>query len=83
MRRLLLLALAAVVAPSLGAQSVFDSELRFAPQFLSYQIKAPNDEKISELAIPVFVTIPFGSRFRRYRYVPEFLRICSPPTYRS
>jgi hypothetical protein len=63
MRRLVPLALAAVVAPSLGAQSVFDSELRLAPQFIQYTIKAPNDEKISELAIPVFVSIPFGSRF--------------------
>ncbi|MEO5817416.1 MAG: hypothetical protein ABIT20_19260 [Gemmatimonadaceae bacterium] len=63
MRSLLPLALAAVVAPSLGAQSVFDTELRLAPQYMQYRIKAPNDEKISELAIPVFVTIPFGSRF--------------------
>ena len=63
MRSLLPLALAAVVAPSLGAQSIFDSELRLAPQFIQYSIKAPNDEKISELAIPVFVSIPFGSRF--------------------
>ncbi len=63
MRSLLPLALAAVVAPSIGAQSVFDSELRLAPQFIQYSIKAPNDEKISELAIPVFVSIPFGSRF--------------------
>jgi hypothetical protein len=63
MRSLLPLALAAVVAPSLGAQSVFDSELRLAPQYIQYKIKAPNDETISELAIPVFVTIPFGSRF--------------------
>jgi hypothetical protein len=63
MRRLLPLALAAVVAPSLGAQSVFDSELRFAPQFIQYKIKSPNDETISELAVPVFVTIPLGSRF--------------------
>ncbi|MDB4890305.1 MAG: hypothetical protein JWL61_2160 [Gemmatimonadetes bacterium] len=63
MRSLLPLALAAVVAPSLGAQSVFDAELRLAPQYIQYKIKAPNDEKISELAIPVFVTIPFGSRF--------------------
>jgi len=63
MRCLLPLALAAVVAPSLGAQSIFDSELRLAPQFMQYSIKKPNDEKISELAIPVFVSIPFGSRF--------------------
>ncbi len=63
MRRLLPLALAIVAAPSLGAQSIFDTELRLAPQFVQYQIKAPNNETISELAIPVFVTIPFGSRF--------------------
>jgi hypothetical protein len=63
MRRLLPLAVAAVVAPSLGAQPIFDSELRFAPQFVQYKIKAPNDETISELAVPVFVTIPIGSRF--------------------
>ncbi|MEO7769808.1 MAG: hypothetical protein ABIX19_02190 [Gemmatimonadaceae bacterium] len=63
MRTLLPLALAAVIAPSVSAQSVFDSELRLAPQFVQYEIKAPNNEKISELAIPVFVSIPFGSRF--------------------
>ncbi len=63
MRLLLPLALAAVVAPPVRAQSVFDSELRLAPQFIQYEIKAPNNEKISELAIPVFVSIPLGSRF--------------------
>ena len=63
MRRLLPFALAAVVAPSVGAQSIFDGELRLAPQFVQYRIKAPSDETISELAVPVFVTIPFGSRF--------------------
>lgn len=63
MRRLLPLVLAAVAAPALGAQSIFDTELRLAPQFVQYQIKAPNNETISELAVPVFVTIPFGSRF--------------------
>ena len=63
MRSLLLLALAAVVAPSLGAQSIFDAQLRLAPQYMQYKIKSPNDETISELAIPVFVSIPFGQRF--------------------
>jgi hypothetical protein len=63
MRKLLPLALAALAAPTLRAQSVFDSELRFAPQFLQYQIKAPNNETISELAVPVFVSIPFGPSF--------------------
>ena len=63
MRKLLPLALAIIVAPVLRAQSVFDSELRLAPQFIQYQIKSPSNEKISEIAIPVFVSIPFGSSF--------------------
>ena len=63
MRTLIPLAFAAVVAPALSAQSVFDSELRLAPQFVQYQIKAPTNETISEFAVPVFVSIPFGSRF--------------------
>ena len=63
MRRLLPLAIATLVALPVGAQSVFDSELRFAPQFLQYQLKSPTNETINELAIPVFVSIPFGSRF--------------------
>ena len=63
MRILLPIALATVIAPSVGAQSVFDAQLRLAPQYMQYKIKAPNDETISELAIPVFVSIPFGSRF--------------------
>ncbi len=63
MRRLVPLALALVVAPALDAQSIFDSELRFAPQFIQYKIKTPSSETISELAVPVFVSIPFGSRF--------------------
>lgn len=62
-RKLLPVALAAVLAPALGAQSVFDSELRLAPQFIQYQFKSPSNETISEIAVPVFVSIPFGSRF--------------------
>jgi hypothetical protein len=58
------LALLAVVAevPLARAQSLFDAELRLAPQFVQYQVHAPADETISELAIPLFVTIPAGSR---------------------
>ena len=63
MRRLLPLVLATVLPPTLGAQSVFDSQLRFAPQFIQYRIKSPANETISELAVPVFVSIPFGSSF--------------------
>ena len=63
MRTFVPLALALVAGPALGAQSIFDSELRLAPQFMQYQIKAPSNETISELAVPVFVSIPFGSQF--------------------
>ena len=63
MRRLVLLGLAPIAAPAIGAQSIFDSELRLAPQFVQYQIKAPGNETISEIAVPVFVSIPFGSQF--------------------
>ncbi|MEP6617858.1 MAG: hypothetical protein ABJE47_01035 [bacterium] len=63
MRRVIAVAFAALLTQTAGAQSVFDSELRFAPQFLQYQLKAPTNEKITELAVPVFVSIPFGSRF--------------------
>ena len=63
MRKFVPLALALVAGPAVGAQSIFDSELRLAPQFMQYQIKAPSNETISELALPVFVSIPFGSTF--------------------
>ena len=58
---LALLALAASAQTARG-QSVLDSELRLAPQFVQYQLHAPADETISELAIPVFVTVPATSR---------------------
>ncbi len=61
--RLLSLAIAVLAVTPAGAQSVFDSELRLAPQFVQYRIGSPNNETISELAVPVFLSIPFGSRF--------------------
>ena len=63
MRRFVPLAVVLAAAPALGAQSIFDSELRLAPQFMQYQLKAPSNETISELAVPVFVSMPFGSQF--------------------
>ena len=58
-----LLALCSVASgPTAGAQSLFDTELRLAPQYVRYQVHEPADETIAELAIPVFVTIPAGSR---------------------
>ncbi|MEO6528467.1 MAG: hypothetical protein ABIP93_17755, partial [Gemmatimonadaceae bacterium] len=51
-----------VAASKLCGQSVLDTELRFAPQYMQYQVHGPADETIAELAIPVFVTIPASSR---------------------
>jgi hypothetical protein len=56
------IALAIAGAPTAEAQSVLDAELRLAPQFVRYQVHSPADETISELAVPLFVTIPAGSR---------------------
>jgi hypothetical protein len=60
---LALIALCTAVPGSIArAQSLFDTEGRLAPQYVQYQVHAPADETISELAIPVFVTVPAGSR---------------------
>lgn len=55
-------ALLVLGAPA-DAQSVFDGELRLAPQYQRYRLAAPADETISQLVVPVFVTMPFGTRF--------------------
>ena len=55
---LALLGLLATVAAPLAAQSIFDTNLRAAPQYLQYQIKTPVNETISEFTTPVFVVIP-------------------------
>jgi hypothetical protein len=52
----------AAPCPIARAQSLFDTELRLAPQYVLYQVHSPADETIAELAIPVFVTVPAGSR---------------------
>lgn len=57
----LALVCAAACAAPLGAQSVFDSDLRAAPQYLNYQIKSPINETISEFAAPIFVVLPVSS----------------------
>ncbi|HET9796495.1 MAG TPA: hypothetical protein VFP90_00835 [Gemmatimonadaceae bacterium] len=56
------LGLVAAVRAPLHAQSLGDAEARVAPQWVQYRVHAPASETISELAIPVFVTIPAGSR---------------------
>jgi len=45
-------------AGALHAQSFWDSSLRLAPQFYSYDVKAPLNEKITETAFPLFVVVP-------------------------
>jgi hypothetical protein len=57
------LALAAVIAPAGRAQSALDGELRVAPQFLQYRLKAPTNETVSQVAVPIFVSMPIGERF--------------------
>ena len=52
----------ALPRPIAGAQSLFDVEARLAPQYLQYQVHAPADETIAEFALPLFVSIPAGSR---------------------
>ena len=50
------------VVPAARGQSLLDAEIRLAPQYVQYQVHAPADETIAELAVPVFVTVPAGSR---------------------
>jgi hypothetical protein len=62
MRRLVPIALA-LSAASLPAQSIFDSGLRVAPQYIQYRINAPINEAISEFAVPIFLVVPITSAF--------------------
>jgi hypothetical protein len=57
MRRFLPLALL-VSAGALPAQSIWDTSLRLAPQYQSYDVKAPFNEKISQVSFPLFATVP-------------------------
>lgn len=57
MRRFISLALL-LSASALPAQSIWDTSLRLAPQFQSYDLKAPFNEKISQVSFPLFVTVP-------------------------
>jgi hypothetical protein len=57
MRRFVTLALL-FTGSSLPAQSFWDSSVRLAPQFQSYDVKAPINEKISQFAVPIFVSMP-------------------------
>ena len=58
MRTSRLVAALVIVAAPLQAQGVWDSQLRFGPQFQSYSFSSPVNEKISQLAIPIFTAVP-------------------------
>ena len=55
------LAASSFTLPAAG-QSIVDAEYRLAPQWTEYRIDAPVGMTISELAIPLFVSVPVGSR---------------------
>lgn len=57
MRRFLSLALL-LSASALPAQSFWDSSVRLAPTFQSYDVKVPFNEKISQFSVPLFATVP-------------------------
>ncbi|MEX2179145.1 MAG: hypothetical protein WD801_10575 [Gemmatimonadaceae bacterium] len=57
MRRILPLVLL-LSGGALPAQSFWDSQVRFGPQFVSYDIKAPVNERVSQVAFPMFVSVP-------------------------
>ena len=45
-------------ASPVAAQTIYDSNVRTAPQFVQYRLAAPINETISEFTTPVFVVIP-------------------------
>jgi hypothetical protein len=58
MRRFLAIALL-LSAGTLSAQSLpWDASVRLAPQFHSYDVKSPFNEKVSEFSVPFFVVVP-------------------------
>ena len=59
--RLAALGASIALAAPLSAQGIWDSQLRFGPQFVSYSITAPVNEKISQIAVPIFTAVPITS----------------------
>lgn len=57
MRRFIPLALL-LGASTLPAQSFWESSVRLAPTFQSYDVDVPFKEKISQFSVPLFATIP-------------------------
>ena len=73
MRRVAPLALL-LCGANLSAQTLpWDSQLRLGPQFFSYDIKAPINEKVSQVAFPLFVVVPVAAVIARLVGVPADL----------
>jgi hypothetical protein len=63
MRRISLLSVALLAgASALPAQTFWDSSLRLAPQYQSYDLKSPLNEKISAFSFPLFVVVPISAK---------------------
>ena len=62
LRQAALFAVAAILPAGAAAQSVFDSEARLAPQLVQYRFGAPANERVWQLAVPVFVAVPVNER---------------------
>ncbi len=52
----------ALLAAPVGAQALLEPTVRVGPQFVEYRLGGDLDTRISELAIPVAVVLPMGSR---------------------
>src|SRR5213075_1951505 len=55
---LLSLAALALAPGAVHAQSLWDTSVRLAPSYYSYDIKAPFSEKISEVSFPLYALMP-------------------------
>jgi hypothetical protein len=62
MRRLLLPLALLCTASTLRAQGVWDASTRLGPQIMTYDIKAPINQKITEFAVPLYVLIPISDQ---------------------
>ena len=52
---------ASVWASPAAAQSIYDANIRAAPQFVQYRLASPINETISEFTTPIFVVIPVST----------------------
>lgn len=57
------LLMVAAGAATAGAQTPLDVGLRGGAQYASYSVDGGIDVTVSELALPVFLVVPFGTRF--------------------